>query len=133
MTKPDIFAVPANPHLRPAPTGQRWVVSNLEPSNRHARAWHWTTNLDRSATAALADLKIAKANERFNEALDNMLVMAVEQGMDLAVSDWIHDDAGKTFRRDFALISPGAAELPFAPPVRIFQTSRGWPEGHDVV
>jgi hypothetical protein len=96
-----------------------------------AGAWRWTADLGSSAAATLADIKIATANERFSEALDNMLVVAVEQGMDLAVSDWIRDDAGKTFRREFALISPGTTELPFAGPVKIYQTSRGWPDGRD--
>lgn len=131
MTKLDIFNLPI---IAPAvtPVGAGWVQRNLEASPRRASAWTWTAEVSKYDIAALSAAKIATWNERFNEALDNMIVFAVEQGLDLAVSDWIQDDSNKTLRREFALLQPSSTvDLPFGGPVMIYRTSRGWPDGRD--
>jgi hypothetical protein len=131
MTKLDIFNLPvSSPQV--APIGARWVEDNLEASPRRAKAWTWAAEVSKHDIAALSAAKVATFNERFNEALDNMIVFAVEQGLDLAVSDWIHDDLNKTLRREFALLQPtGEIDLPFGGPVMIYHTSNGWPDGRD--
>ncbi|USQ97293.1 hypothetical protein [Caulobacter sp. RL271] len=130
--RPDLFQAPLM-ELAVAPAGAPWVNAHLEPSTLRKNAWSWRAMLTDDPnhdTYFKIRSGLVDAEARVAEALDNMIVMAVEQGADLAVSDWIYDDTTKTHRREFALLGPGASP-PFSAPYRIYQTSAGWPDGQD--
>jgi hypothetical protein len=131
MIKLDIFQTPASlPGV--APVGAPWVDEHLEASHKRSRAWNFSISSNEVQNLnTWVEGKLKTFNDRFNEALDNMIVVAVERGMDLAVSGWIRDDMTKSYRREFALISPGDSEIPFGAPCQIYQTSKGWPNGKD--